>query len=322
MGNALLIERLYTRRLRAILKLEKLEREVAAPRAAIAEAEAEQRTLVLFVAPCEPLRPSRIFRNAEAPRLSRKVLRDRPHRTLYTGQATAAIAREKSLDLRDAVLGTLVHRRTYDALHRLWMRGAVTNAGKGKSGEVSGGAVGICLKVGLLGTLMVYLWDLEIVARAGPWRHSRHRDNAPRDEREVRVPKHEAKLASSHVPKLIKTPILSNPHDTRLGGLADQSASWNAFAAPGIVARVPASACQNVSPSLLRGTVANMKARSYGNQTDRVGLVGYLRYGRRSLGCPLLRRWWRRLSARLHQMWIDDTPVNVRNKVARGKFMA
>ena len=28
------------------------------------------------------------------------------------------------------------------------------------------------------------------------------------------------------------------------------------------------------------------------------------------------------LSARLHQMGIDDTPVNLRNKVARGKFMA
>jgi hypothetical protein len=28
------------------------------------------------------------------------------------------------------------------------------------------------------------------------------------------------------------------------------------------------------------------------------------------------------LSARLHEMGIDDTPVNLRNKVARGKFMA
>jgi hypothetical protein len=28
------------------------------------------------------------------------------------------------------------------------------------------------------------------------------------------------------------------------------------------------------------------------------------------------------LAARLHQMGIEETPVNIRNKVARGKFMA
>lgn len=131
LGNALLIERLYARRRRLILRLRETERKAAVDRTAIAEAEAELRGLVLFVAPFEPRKPHPHFKVGELSRLCREVLRERPGRHLYSGQIAVAVMLAKGLPQRDHGLCLMICRQTQDALRRMWRRGSVTKARHG-----------------------------------------------------------------------------------------------------------------------------------------------------------------------------------------------
>jgi hypothetical protein len=131
MGNALLIERLYAQRRRAILRLQGLECKAAIERTAIAKTEADLRGLVLFVVPFEQRKPHPHFKPGELSRLCRAVLRERKSRSLYSGQIATAVMGAKGLSPSDPKLAPLVFRQTQDALRRMWRRGSVTKAGHG-----------------------------------------------------------------------------------------------------------------------------------------------------------------------------------------------
>jgi hypothetical protein len=128
MGDALQIERLYSRRRRLILRAERLERSAAESRAVVAQIEAELSSLVLFVPPMLQRKPNPHFKPGEMARRCRAVMRE-ADRSVYVPEIIAALMKAKKLDHADLALRREIGKQIRNALFYMERRGTVVKAG-------------------------------------------------------------------------------------------------------------------------------------------------------------------------------------------------
>ena len=133
MQDALRIRRLYETRWRHMLALADFERRAEVHRIAIAEAEAELRTLVLFVPPLVRRRPNPHFAPGELSRLCRTVLRNRGRAFLAIDQITMGVMRANGMNAADISLWKAINQMVNGALRRMRGRGSVAKWGRGRT---------------------------------------------------------------------------------------------------------------------------------------------------------------------------------------------